>query len=54
MANPDVVIEMQEEYTVPADGTVPSVFLNADEFHRKTKSVKAIEIRPAIARSCIT
>ncbi len=34
IGKPDVVLEMQEEYKVPAEGTVQyRVFLHSDEFH---------------------
>jgi mono/diheme cytochrome c family protein len=46
IGTPDVVIQMQEEYTVPADGTVPYLYFSMPTNFSEDKWVQAIEIRP--------
>lgn len=46
IGQPDVVIEMQEEYTVPADGTVPYLYFSMPTNFTEDKWVSAVEIRP--------
>jgi len=46
IGKPDVVLEMQEEYTVPADGTVPYLYFNIPTNFTEDKWIKALEIRP--------
>jgi hypothetical protein len=46
IGKPDVVLEMQEEYTVPADGTVPYLYFTIPTGFTEDKWVQAMEIRP--------
>jgi len=46
IGKPDVVLEMQEEYTVPADGTVPYLYFNIPTNFTEDKWIQALEIRP--------
>jgi hypothetical protein len=46
IGNPDVVLEMQEEYTVPADGTVPYLYFTIPTGFTEDKWIQAMEIRP--------
>ena len=46
IGKPDVVLEMQEEYTVPADGTVPYLYFTMPTNFTEDKWIQAMEIRP--------
>src|SRR5262245_15099999 len=46
VGKPDVVLEMQEEYKVPADGTVQYEYFYIPTKFTEAKYVKAIEVRP--------
>ena len=46
IGEPDAVIEMQEEYTVPADGTVPYLYFSMPTNFTEDKWIQALEIRP--------
>ncbi len=46
IGTPDAVIEMAEEYTVPADGTVPYLYFSMPTNFTEDKWVQALEIRP--------
>lgn len=46
IGTPDVVIEMPEEYTVPADGTVPYLYFSMPTGFTEDKWIQAMEIRP--------
>lgn len=46
IGTPDVVIEMPEEYTVPADGTVPYLYFSMPTNFTEDKWISAMEIRP--------
>jgi hypothetical protein len=46
IGKPDVVLEMQEEYTVPADGTVPYLYFTIPTGFTEDKWIQAMEIRP--------
>src|SRR5262249_16276040 len=46
IGQPDVVLQMQEEYTVPADGTVPYLYFSIPTGFTEDKWIQAIEIRP--------
>jgi mono/diheme cytochrome c family protein len=46
IGKPDVVLEMQEEYTVPADGTVPYLYFSMPTNFTEDKWIQAMEIRP--------
>lgn len=46
IGTPDVVLEMAEEYTVPADGTVPYLYFNLPTGFTEDKWIQAMEIRP--------
>ena len=43
---PDVVLQMPEEYTVPADGTVPYLYFSMPTGFAEDKWIQAMEIRP--------
>ncbi|MFN0087733.1 MAG: thiol-disulfide isomerase [Blastocatellia bacterium] len=43
---PDAVIQMQEEYTVPADGTIPYLYYSMPTGFTEDKWIQAMEIRP--------
>ncbi|MBX3277302.1 MAG: thiol-disulfide isomerase [Acidobacteria bacterium] len=46
IGEPDVVLQMQEEYTVPADGTVPYLYFSIPTGFTEDKWIQAMEIRP--------
>ncbi|MEK6303555.1 MAG: thiol-disulfide isomerase [Acidobacteriota bacterium] len=46
IGKPDVVLAMQEEYAVPADGTVPYLYFTIPTGLTEDKWVQALEIRP--------
>jgi mono/diheme cytochrome c family protein len=46
IGQPDVVLQMKEDYTVPADGTVPYLYFSIPTGFTEDKWVQAIEIRP--------
>lgn len=46
IGEPDAVIEMTEEYTVPADGTVPYLYFSMPTNFKEDKWIQAMEIRP--------
>ncbi len=46
IGQPDVVLEMQEEYSVPADGTVPYLYFSMPTGFTEDKWIQAMEIRP--------
>jgi len=46
IGTPDVVIQMQEDYTVPADGTVPYLYFSMPTGFTEDKWIQAMEIRP--------
>jgi mono/diheme cytochrome c family protein len=46
IGKPDAVVEMQEEYTVPADGTVPYLYFSMPTGFTEDKWIQAMEIRP--------
>ncbi len=46
IGNPDAVIEMAEEYTVPADGEVPYLYFSMPTGFTEDKWIQAMEIRP--------
>jgi hypothetical protein len=46
IGTPDAVVEMQEEYTVPADGTVPYLYFSMPTGFTEDKWIQAMEIRP--------
>ncbi len=46
IGTPDVVISMQEEYSVPADGEVPYLYFSMPTNFKEDKWVQALEIRP--------
>jgi hypothetical protein len=46
IGTPDAVIAMQEEYTVPADGTVPYLYFTMPTGFTEDKWIQAMEIRP--------
>jgi mono/diheme cytochrome c family protein len=46
IGQPDVVFEMQEEYTVPADGTIPYLYFTIPTKFTEDKWIQAMEIRP--------
>jgi hypothetical protein len=50
IGKPDVVLEMQEEYTVPADGTVPYLYFTIPTGFTEDKWIQAMEIRPGNRR----
>ncbi len=47
IGQPDVVLQMQEEYTIPAEGTVPYLYFTMPTNFTEDKWVQAIEIRPS-------
>ena len=47
IGKPDVVFTMPEEYTVPADGTIPYLYFTMPTNFTEDKWVQAIEIRPS-------
>lgn len=46
IGRPDVVLAMQEEYAVPADGTVPYLYFTIPTNFKEDKWIQAMEIRP--------
>lgn len=46
IGQPDVVLQMPEEYTVPADGTVPYLYFSMPTNFTEDKWISAMEIRP--------
>jgi mono/diheme cytochrome c family protein len=46
IGTPDAVVQMQEEYTVPADGTVPYLYFSMPTNFTEDKWIQAMEIRP--------
>jgi len=46
IGKPDVVLTMQEEYLVPADGTVPYLYFTIPTNFKEDKWIQAMEIRP--------
>jgi mono/diheme cytochrome c family protein len=46
IGQPDAVFTMKEEYTVPADGTIPYLYFTIPTNLTEDKYVQAIEIRP--------
>ena len=46
IGTPDVVLEMPEEYTVPADGTIPYLYFSMPTNFSEDKWIQAMEIRP--------
>lgn len=47
IGQPDVVLQMAEEYTVPAEGTVPYLYFSIPTNFTEDKWIQAIEIRPS-------
>jgi hypothetical protein len=47
IGKPDVVLQMQEEYSVPAEGTVPYLYFSMPTNFTEDKWVQAFEIRPS-------
>ena len=46
IGTPDVVLAMQEEYSIPADGTVPYLYFTIPTNFKEDKWIQAMEIRP--------
>jgi mono/diheme cytochrome c family protein len=46
IGTPDVVLQMPEEYTVPADGEVPYLYFSMPTGFTEDKWIQAMEIRP--------
>jgi hypothetical protein len=46
IGKPDVVLAMQEEYSVPADGTVPYLYFTIPTGFKEDKWIQALEIKP--------
>lgn len=46
IGEPDVVLEMPEEYKVPADGTIPYLYFSMPTNFKEDKWIQAMEIRP--------
>jgi hypothetical protein len=46
IGKPDVVLTMQEEYSIPADGTVPYLYFTIPTGFKEDKWIKAMEIKP--------
>jgi hypothetical protein len=46
IGKPDVVLSMQEEYSVPADGTVPYLYFTIPTGFKEDKWIQALEIKP--------
>jgi hypothetical protein len=47
IGEPDVVLQMPEEYTVPADGTIPYLYFSMPTNFTEDKWIQALEIRPS-------
>jgi hypothetical protein len=50
IGKPDVVLSMQEEYKVPADGTVPYLYFTIPTGFKEDKWIQAMEIKPGDRR----
>ncbi len=50
IGTPDLVLSMQEEYPVPADGTVPYLYFRIPTNFTEDRWVKAVEIKPGDRR----
>ncbi|HSB11104.1 MAG TPA: thiol-disulfide isomerase [Blastocatellia bacterium] len=46
IGKPDVVLSMQEEYAVPADGTIPYLYFTIPTGFKEDKWIQAMEIKP--------
>ena len=46
IGKPDVVLEMQEEHAIPADGTIPYLYFTIPTGFKEDKWIQAMEIRP--------
>jgi Copper type II ascorbate-dependent monooxygenase, C-terminal domain len=46
IGKPDVVLSMQEEYSIPAEGTVPYLYFTIPTGFKEDKWIQAMEIRP--------
>src|SRR4030095_15314905 len=46
IGKPDLVLQMPEEYTVPADGTIPYLYFSIPTGFTEDKWIRAMEIRP--------
>jgi hypothetical protein len=46
IGKPDVVLSMQEEHAIPADGTVPYLYFTIPTGFKEDKWIQAMEIRP--------
>jgi hypothetical protein len=46
IGKPDVVLSMQEEYSVPADGAVPYLYFSIPTGFKEDKWIQALEIKP--------
>jgi hypothetical protein len=46
IGQPDVVLEMQEEYSIPAEGTIPYLYFSIPTNFTEDKWIQAMEIRP--------
>jgi len=46
IGQPDVVLEMQEEYSIPAEGTIPYLYFTIPTNFTEDKWIQAMEIRP--------
>jgi hypothetical protein len=46
IGKPDVVLSMQEEYSIPADGTIPYLYFTIPTGFKEDKWIQAMEIRP--------
>jgi len=46
IGQPDVVLAMQEEYSIPADGTVPYLYFTIPTGFKEDKWISAMEIKP--------
>ena len=47
IGTPDAVVQMEEEYTVPAEGTVPYLYFSMPTNFIEDKWIQALEIRPS-------
>ncbi|MEP7272760.1 MAG: hypothetical protein ABI882_14760, partial [Acidobacteriota bacterium] len=50
IGTPDLVLSMKEEYSVPADGTVPYLYFRIPTNFTEDRWVKAVEIKPGDRR----
>jgi len=50
IGTPDLILSMAEEYSVPADGTVPYLYFKIPTNFTEDKWVKAVEIKPGDGR----